>query len=146
MNLWPVYYTENQPDFTWLMPYEEKEFTQYFLPYRELGVVKNATKDLLMNIEPADNGKAHLKVFATNRQTVNITASCDNGCTLLDKTVTINPEKIFEQEIDTQGTPFESVSVKFVKDGRTIMEWPHRTRRNTPPYLMQPKPPCSHIR
>ena len=76
-----------------------------------------------MNIEPADNGKAHLKVFATNRQTVNITASCDNGCTLLDKTVTINPEKIFEQEIDTQGTPFESVSVKFVKDGRTIMEW-----------------------
>ena len=116
-------YTENQPDFTWLMPYEEKEFTQYFLPYRELGVVKNATKDLLMNIEPADNGKAHLKVFATNRQTVNITASCDNGCTLLDKTVTINPEKIFEQEIDTQGTPFEAVSVKFVKDGRTIMEW-----------------------
>ena len=116
-------YTENQPDFTWLMPYEEKEFTQYFLPYRELGVVKNATKDLLMNIKPADNGKAHLKVFATNRQTVNITASCDNGCTLLDKTVTINPEKIFEQEIDTQGAPFESVSVKFVKDGRTIMEW-----------------------
>ena len=32
-------YTENQPDFAWLMPYEEKLFTQYFLPYRELGVV-----------------------------------------------------------------------------------------------------------
>ena len=54
-------YTENQPDFTWLMPYEEKEFTQYFLPYRELGVVKNATKDLLMNIEPQEGGKVHLK-------------------------------------------------------------------------------------
>ena len=31
--------------------YEEKSFVQYFLPYRELGVVKNATKDLLMNID-----------------------------------------------------------------------------------------------
>ena len=35
-------FTENQPDFTWLMPYEEKRFTQYFMPYRELGVVKEA--------------------------------------------------------------------------------------------------------
>ena len=32
-------YTDNQPDFSWLQPYEEKTFTQYFLPYRELGVV-----------------------------------------------------------------------------------------------------------
>ena len=32
-------YTENQPDFSWIMPGEEKEFTQYFMPYRELGVV-----------------------------------------------------------------------------------------------------------
>ena len=33
-------YTDNQPDFTWLQPYEEKSFVQYFLPYRELGVVR----------------------------------------------------------------------------------------------------------
>ncbi len=33
-------YTDNQPDFSWLQPYEEKTFTQYFMPYRELGVVK----------------------------------------------------------------------------------------------------------
>ena len=45
-------YTENQPDFTWLMPYEEKQFTQYFMPYRELGVVKQASKDFILNIEP----------------------------------------------------------------------------------------------
>ena len=33
-------YTDNQPDFSWLQPYEEKTFTQYFIPYRELGVEK----------------------------------------------------------------------------------------------------------
>ena len=58
-------FTDNQPDFSWLNPYEEKTFTQYFLPYRELGVVKNASKDLLMNMEIED-GKIIVKVFATS--------------------------------------------------------------------------------
>ena len=53
-------FTENQPDFTWLMPYEEKRFTQYFFPYRELGIVKCASRDFVMNIEPAREGQALL--------------------------------------------------------------------------------------
>lgn len=27
-------YTENQPDFSWLQPFEEKTFVQYFMPYK----------------------------------------------------------------------------------------------------------------
>lgn len=44
-------YTDNQPDFTWLAPYEEKSFTQYFMPYKDIGVVKNATIDAAVNLE-----------------------------------------------------------------------------------------------
>ena len=40
-------YTDNQPDFTWLQPYEEKSWVQYFMPYSEVGYVKNATKAAL---------------------------------------------------------------------------------------------------
>ena len=58
-------FTDNQPDFSWMQPYEEKTFTQYFLPYRELGVVKNASKDILMNIEK-EGDIAIIKVFATS--------------------------------------------------------------------------------
>lgn len=116
-------YTENQPDFTWLMPYEEKEFTQYFLPYRELGVVKNATKDLLMNIDPVDGGKVHLKVFATSRQTVTIRLTGEDGRVYLNQEATITPEKVFEETIDVQGAPFSSLTLEFVKDGRTVLEW-----------------------
>ena len=47
-------YCDNQPDFTWLQPYEEKSFTQYFMPYQGVGVVKNATKDALINLEIQD--------------------------------------------------------------------------------------------
>lgn len=42
-------YTDNQPDFTWLMPFEEKFFTQYFMPYKKVGYCKNANIDLVVN-------------------------------------------------------------------------------------------------
>lgn len=57
-------YCDNQPDFTWLQPYEEKSFTQYFMPYQEVGVVKNATKDALVNIE-TEGKEVTVKVYTT---------------------------------------------------------------------------------
>lgn len=116
-------YTENQPDFTWLMPYEEKEFTQYFLPYRELGVVKNATKDLLMNIDPVEGGKVHIKVFATSAQKVTIRLADGTGREYMNREIQISPEKIFEETADVDGTPFDSLELLFIKEGRTVMGW-----------------------
>ena len=72
-------YTDNQPDFSWLQPYEEKSFVQYFLPYRELGVVKNASKDLLLNIDEVADGNIVVKLFATSLQPVTIKLSGKEG-------------------------------------------------------------------
>lgn len=116
-------YTENQPDFTWLMPYEEKEFTQYFLPYRELGVVKNATKDLLMNIEMQGNGKVNVKVFATSSQKVTVILKNKDGQLYLNEEVTITPEKVWEKEIDVNGANLSDLKMDFIKEGRVIMSW-----------------------
>ena len=98
-------YTENQPDFTWLMPYEEKQFTQYFMPYREVGIVKQASKDFVMNIEPAPSSKGVVfKVLATSKQTVQVTLRHKNGETYFDQTVTLSPEEVFEQTVDVDGS------------------------------------------
>lgn len=43
-------FTDNQPDFTWLAPYEEKIFVQNFLPYSELGMVQNASTRMAMKL------------------------------------------------------------------------------------------------
>ncbi len=45
-----------QPDFTWLKPYEEKTFKQYFMPYKAAGVVKNATIDAAVNMTHTQQG------------------------------------------------------------------------------------------
>lgn len=57
-------YTDNQPDFSWLAPNEEKEFTQYFMPYRDLGMVKNATKNAMVNLE-IHGQEASVKLYTT---------------------------------------------------------------------------------
>ena len=87
-------FTDNQPDFSWLMPYEEKSFVQYFLPYRELGLVNNATKDILASIEQAGD-LLTVRVFVTASQdSLVLRLFHDNQ--LLDQTrFDATPEDIF---------------------------------------------------
>ena len=40
-----------QRDFTWLAPHETKTFTQYFLPYKGVGNVKNVNLKAALNFE-----------------------------------------------------------------------------------------------
>ena len=58
-------YTDNQPDFTWLAPYEEKSFKQYFMPYKDIGLVKNASIDAAVNLE-VHGRKAAVHAYATS--------------------------------------------------------------------------------
>lgn len=94
-------YTENQPDFTWLMPYEEKQFVQYFMPYREIGIVKQASKDFILNIEQTDGG-IRLKVLATSAQETGIVLSNKNGQEYYHQVVKLSPEMVFEETIDVK--------------------------------------------
>ncbi len=138
-------YTENQPDFSWLMPYEEKLFTQYFMPYRELGVVKEASKDLIFNIEEQgarskgrEGGKEQgaggegcrsvcFKVFATNKQDVNIILRNDNGEVYYQKEMTLSPEAVLIETVDVKGTRFDELTFEiqktFVYGQRTVLSW-----------------------
>lgn len=59
-------FTDNQPDFTWLKPHEEKTFVQYFMPYKGVGRVGNATKEAMVSLSEAENGVKTLKVYATS--------------------------------------------------------------------------------
>ena len=144
-------YTENQPDFAWLMPYEEKMFTQYFMPYRELGVVKEASKDLVFNIDAplsspegdtivsacktieAPSGavggalEVTFKVFATSKQDVRIVLRKDNGEVLYDKQHTLSPETVLVETVDVKGAKMNELTFEIVKaftyGQRTVLSW-----------------------
>ncbi len=116
-------YTENQPDFAWLQPYEEKRFTQYFFPYRELGIVKNASKDLVMNIEPAGEGKVCLKVFATRKMKATITLCTKSGVTLYQQEHNMSPEGVICETIETKGAGFSELLFTIKDNGRILLDW-----------------------
>lgn len=116
-------YTENQPDFTWLQPYEEKSFVQYFLPYRELGVVKNATKDLLMNIEPAGEGQVCFKIFATSRQQVVVTLRGEDGTLYYQKEVTITPEELLNETVAVGEEQFTRLELVVTAGAKELLYW-----------------------
>lgn len=44
-------FTDNQPDFTFIEPHESKKFTQYFMPYHEVGRVLNADENVCFGCE-----------------------------------------------------------------------------------------------
>ena len=94
-------YTENQPDFTWLMPYEEKQFVQYFMPYREVGIVKQASKDFVVNIEEIADGQAQFKILATSKKTVRIVLDGEDGIAYYNKIVTLDPEDVLVETVKT---------------------------------------------
>ena len=120
-------YTENQPDFSWLMPYEEKRFTQYFMPYRELGVVKEASKDLVFNINEVGEGKVEFKVFATSKQDVCIILRNDKGDIYYKKEMSLSPEAVLTETVDVKGAKLNELTFEIVKSfvygERTVLSW-----------------------
>lgn len=91
-------YTDNQPDFSWIMPNEERTFKQYFLPYKEIGYVKNANRDVAVNLE-VNQDKITIKVYVTSDQKeVRVLLKCDEDI-LLDEKAHLSPTIIFSKEI-----------------------------------------------
>lgn len=125
-------FTDNQPDFSWLQPYEEKTFTQYFMPYRELGVVKNASADLMLNIEQHD-GEFVCKVFATSAmQDISVTVS-QNGLQTATATTALSPEKVFTLPAGIGDLKNTSVVIRNAA-GKELLAWSDNsdTKREMP--------------
>jgi len=89
-------FADNQPDFTWLKPHEEKTFVQYFMPYKGVGRVGNATKDGAVSLEEGGSGQAILKVYTTGAYE-NVHISVTAGSSVLYETnANLTPESHFE--------------------------------------------------
>ena len=120
-------YTENQPDFSWLMPYEEKQFVQYFMPYREIGIVKQASKDFIINIDETGDGTVLIKVYATNEHNVCVVLRNDNGEIYFKKELFLSPLEVLAETIDVKGARINELTLEIQKSFndrlRTVLCW-----------------------
>lgn len=117
-------YTDNQPDFTWLMPNEEKSFEQYFLPFAKTKGVKNATKEALINVIKHNN-ELQVNVYTTAAYEdceVNIYHKED---LIKSFTATLSPEKNFSEKfiVDTSLENLTEWKFMVLYQGKTLVEF-----------------------
>lgn len=94
-------YTDNQPDFSYLIPFEKKTFAQYLWPYNKLGPVQNASDHIAIRLEVLDDYMLDLGVAANKNE--------QNMRFVLKIGERVN---VFEQKNIGPGNPWQNRSIR----------------------------------
>jgi tetratricopeptide (TPR) repeat protein len=121
-------YTDNQPDFSWLKPYEQKSFVQYFMPYQEVGMVNNATKDAVVALETENNG-AEIRLYVTGAyEKLQISLAAENQV-LFSETIAASPATPYLRTVALQSPVAEnslSVTATDLTTGKVLVAYQQR--------------------
>jgi tetratricopeptide (TPR) repeat protein len=91
-------YTDNQPDFSWIMPHETRTFSQFWYPVQQIGPMKNANLQAAINLEVKD-AAAWCGVYAVEvLPNAQITLSTPDQV-LFSRTVDLAPGTSFTTEV-----------------------------------------------
>lgn len=114
-------FTDNQPDFTFLKPYEEKRFVQYFMPYKGVGAVKNASKDIVMGICCSDN-VAEITIYAAAEIKDAVAEVFCNGKVIYSEGVNVPVSEVYKRTVELDKTLDKAgLGARLVKNGRELL-------------------------
>ncbi|GLI27124.1 hypothetical protein ARHIZOSPH14_13660 [Agromyces rhizosphaerae] len=113
-------YTDNQPDFSWLLPGETKTFSQFWFPIHRIGPARQATTDAAVSVSPDGDG-TRIGVLATSAQPdVTVTVRGDAGV-LAEWVVSLGPDEPVVRVLDA--SPDDVVSVRVATTRGALVEW-----------------------
>ncbi|MFZ1013893.1 MAG: DUF5107 domain-containing protein [Terracidiphilus sp.] len=133
-------YTDNQPDFSWLQPYETKSFSQYWYPIQKIGPAKNANTEAALNLE-LDENAAHVGVAVTSRRTVRVVLTRE-GKLVLDEQTEVSPSEPYQRDVTAdRARPEKYHLIVEDADGQQIIDYrPERpVDRELPEPATEPK-------
>src|SRR5215203_3371880 len=108
-------YTDNQPDFSWLQPGEEKRFSQIFMPYKLIGPATNASRDAVVSLDVAGD-IARIGVYVTRPRTVQVALLFD-GTALYERAAELAPDTaLLDDVLLPAGTRAQALTLR-VMDG-----------------------------
>lgn len=108
-------YTDNQPDFTWISPFESRTFEQYWYPIREIGDVKCATIDAALNVEKRGD-KLFFGFNVTGKFDNAKAAVLDGDKIVFEETVSLTPNDAYLKEIPMNDMDINNITVKLISD------------------------------
>jgi tetratricopeptide (TPR) repeat protein len=132
-------FTDNQPDFSWLHPYETRTFSQFWYPIREIGPAKNANRLVAVNLE-REGAAYKVGVSATEPISVTVVLSAA-GQTLLERRVDLDPGNPF---FETVGVPGPELLLRVLDSrGKELIRYrpEPRVESGLPAPATEPPPP-----
>lgn len=135
-------YTDNQPDFSWLHPFETRTFSQYWYPIQEIGPAKNANTDAALNLELRD-GQIFAGVCVTSPRSIRVLLSRD-GSVVFDESVAAAPGKPFTRTLPAPAATLTEFRLDVIaEDGSELLSWQPEPLldRELPAPATEPPPP-----
>jgi len=131
-------YSDNQPDYSWLQPNEERSFVMSLFPFRGIDGVKNANLDAAVNFDVKD-GKVDYG-FYTTKAYPDATVTLKAGDKILSEDhVSINPGKPYSKQVAIPaGQDEHQLRASISAGGRELVAYS--------PIVLQPMPkPISYV-
>jgi tetratricopeptide (TPR) repeat protein len=135
-------FSDNQPDYSWIQPFETKSATQYWFPIRGIGGAKNANLNGAVNLELAASGEAQFG-FSTTQEFRGAKAVLTAGHqTLYEQSIDIAPDQPFAHNLALPaGVKADDLEVSLLDShGQELISY-HPAKRDPEPMPPTVKPP-----
>ncbi|MFB6611435.1 DUF5107 domain-containing protein [Agromyces sp. NPDC056379] len=142
-------YTDNQPDFSWLIPGETKTFSQYWYPIRAIGPAHRANTEAAVRLDvDAVNGRTRVRIgVGTTRRHERLVIELRDraGAVVHATSAAVDPGSAYVDDVVLDGAHAVDglVLVAVDADGREVIRFGHRTADASPePPLAAVEPPA----
>jgi tetratricopeptide (TPR) repeat protein len=128
-------YTDNQPDFSFLAPYETKTFSQYWYPIQRIGPAHEANLDAAVSLNVRE-GRARIGVAVTAEHKGAVVRLAAGERVLLEQTADLAPGHplIADGAEVPAGTGVTSLRLSVTADGRELIGYqPPQVEADEPP-------------
>jgi tetratricopeptide (TPR) repeat protein len=136
-------YSDNQPDYTWLQPFDAKTFSMFWYPFRDIDGVKNANLDAAVNLDVKD-GTAKLGFYTTSAHPSAMVLLEAGPQVLLREKIAIDPGKPWVKQVAVPaGIDEHDLRASLSVEGRELIAYsPMRlTPEEMPKPVMHPPAP-----
>jgi tetratricopeptide (TPR) repeat protein len=140
-------FSDNQPDYSWIQPYEVKTVHEFWYPFREIGGVKNANIEAAVNLE-VEGGAARIGAATTASQPEARVVVDAAGKRVFERAVAIAPDKPFTASVDLPaGTKETDVRIAVLAGGRELVSYQPAVKKASPmPAPVTPPPAPAAIK
>ncbi|WP_191089369.1 DUF5107 domain-containing protein [Microbacterium radiodurans] len=142
-------YTDNQPDFSWLLPGETKTFTQYWYPIPAIGPASQATPDAAVHVDRVERGDiagpvVRVAAAVTSPQTRAALRILSGNEVLASRVVDLRPGEV--AELSASDDAADDLRVELTDaTGRLLVRWEPIAVADEEPWVAEEPPLAEQI-